>query len=142
MLLCSDDGVCPCACDYAVDASCTCRDLDGTVTVTVTKSPVNVRYNLGYIKDVNYLSYEEAVYSETCEDSAAAAIPTCNWFSYKGEIQADSQVPAALGDARTSKSPLASIVGPLIVAALQCLERHRQSQQNYIADPTLTAPKI
>ena len=93
LTLCSDNGVCPCACNYAVDASCTCRDLDGTVTITVTKSPVKVLYNLSYIKNVNYLATEETIVTENCEDQASAEIPTCSWLLLDGEIQAHSQVP-------------------------------------------------
>lgn len=89
---CSDDGVCPCQCNYAVDEGCTCRDLKGTVSVGVTKSPVLLMYPLTYMRNVNYYATEEVVYTYDCEDGALAEIPTCNWLSIDNEIQDDSQV--------------------------------------------------
>ena len=95
---CSNDGTCPCACNYAVDAGCICRDLDGTVTVTVNKPPVSVRYKMGpWMTTVHQLPVEEPVYVDTCVDAAASATPTCGWWDHDWRgVQADSQVPVAL----------------------------------------------
>ncbi len=54
----STDGVCPCTCDYATDASCTCRDLQQTLVVTLTKTPVWASYPLTYLASFNYEPYE------------------------------------------------------------------------------------
>ena len=55
---CSTDGVCPCTCDYVVDASCTCRDLAGAINVTLSKSAVYASYPLQYVQTFNYKPYE------------------------------------------------------------------------------------
>ena len=101
MMLCSDDGFCPCACNYAVDASCTCRDLDGTVTITVTKPPVHVLYRLKYIRNADFHPYEEAIYmQDNCDDRpleiASNGLPTrngsCDWHSDSHGYKPHSQV--------------------------------------------------
>jgi hypothetical protein len=47
---CSPSGACPCPCNYAQDPSCTCRDLEAPVSISVTKSPVWASYPLQYMQ--------------------------------------------------------------------------------------------
>lgn len=70
MITCSDDGVCPCACNYAVDASCTCRDLAGAIIVTITRPPVVAVYRMKGIRSADFRPYEEVIYmQDNCDDS-------------------------------------------------------------------------
>jgi hypothetical protein len=55
---CSSDGQCPCECDYS-QADCSCRDLESSITIHVTKSPVSLLYPLTYRKTVNYYPIEQ-----------------------------------------------------------------------------------
>ena len=55
---CSSDGTCPCTCNYATDASCTCRDLAQSINVTLTKTAVYNTYPLTYVQAFNYAPYE------------------------------------------------------------------------------------
>ena len=92
-LLCvSEDGKCPCSCDYAKDRGCTCRDLQGSITVSVTKSPVALLYPLTYTKTVNYYPIEKVEYTNKCRAGALETSPTCGWYYRDGEQVVDSQV--------------------------------------------------
>lgn len=51
---CSQDGTCPCTCNYAKDSSCTCRDLQQAVNVRLAKSPVYNTYPLTYAQSFNF----------------------------------------------------------------------------------------
>lgn len=51
---CSGSGGCPCTCNYATDAGCTCRDLKDTLNVTITKGAVYASYPLIYQQAFNY----------------------------------------------------------------------------------------
>lgn len=95
-LVCSEDGQCPCTCDYSVDAACTCRDLQGSVTVHVTKSPVALLYPVTYLKTVNYLPLEKVQHADNCKDGDFEDNPTCGWYHIDGERATDSQVRAHL----------------------------------------------
>lgn len=92
-LCCSEDGVCPCSCDYSQDTSCSCRDLEGVLSVQVTKSAVSLLYPLIYARTVNYAPIEKAVYKQNCRDGALDDNPTCGWYMLDGQRVADSQVP-------------------------------------------------
>lgn len=91
---CSEDGACPCSCDYAVDQGCACRDLVGPVLFTMDKSTVHALYPLTFIKNTPLDPYEETVFvdANTCVDGDDAEIPSCNWLSLDNEIQEHSQV--------------------------------------------------
>ena len=54
----SQDGVCPCTCDYVADASCTCRNLAGALNITLSKSAVYASYPLQYVQNFNFKPYE------------------------------------------------------------------------------------
>ena len=91
-LLCSDDGICPCECNYDLDEGCTCRDIDGSISISITKSPVSLLYPTTYIRNIQYYPTEETIYTDNCKDGPHETIPTCSWLSIGGEIQEDSQV--------------------------------------------------
>lgn len=55
---CSPSGECPCPCNYATDADCACRDLQQTITVAATKTPVYASYPLTLRKSFNGAPYE------------------------------------------------------------------------------------
>jgi hypothetical protein len=59
---CSEDGVCPCQCNYASDPTCACRDIDGRISIHVTKSDVRLLYPLTYAKTINYYPIEQVHY--------------------------------------------------------------------------------
>lgn len=75
-----------------MDPGCTCRDIDGSVTIHVTKSPVSLLYPLTYVRTVNYFPIEKVQYTNTCEDGALVENPTCGWYYIDGERAEDSQV--------------------------------------------------
>ena len=56
---CSATGTCPCSCNYATDAGCTCRDLTQAINVQMTKSPVYASYPLTYAQAFNSKPYEQ-----------------------------------------------------------------------------------
>ena len=84
-LSCSTDGKCPCTCNYATDAGCTCRDLAQSINVTMTKSPVYATYPLTYVKSFNSKPYEAVIMVggnnaiSSCEAGGSSAPPTCGW---------------------------------------------------------------
>ena len=57
-LLCSEDGRCPCSCDYVTDPTCGCRDIAGGLNVSLTKTPVYATYPLLYARSFNAKPYE------------------------------------------------------------------------------------
>eukprot|EP00879_Flechtneria_rotunda_P028806 GHRR01031032.1.p1 GENE.GHRR01031032.1~~GHRR01031032.1.p1 ORF type:complete len:186 (+),score=24.42 GHRR01031032.1:102-659(+) len=57
----SPTGSCPCPCNYAVDASCTCRDLASILTIKLSKTPLLASYPLTYLQAFNYKPYEAIV---------------------------------------------------------------------------------
>jgi hypothetical protein len=57
-LHCSEDGKCPCSCDYVTDPTCGCRDIAGGVDVSLTKTPVYATYPLLYARSFNAKPYE------------------------------------------------------------------------------------
>ena len=83
---CSPDGECPCTCDYASDASCTCRDVASPLNVTLTKTAATATYPLQYVQSFNAKPYEQIIMTggrnavSSCVDGALAAAPTCGWF--------------------------------------------------------------
>ena len=96
MITCSDDGVCPCACNYAVDASCTCRDLAGAIIVTITRPPVVAVYRMKGIRSADFRPYEEVIYMQT-------TVTIVHW-SWSSNLQAgefntrfQQEVAAAVG---------------------------------------------
>ena len=54
----STTGECPCPCDYATDAGCTCRDLAEAMTVSIVKSPVFATYPVTYVQQFSGRPYE------------------------------------------------------------------------------------
>ena len=54
----SEDGNCPCNCDYSTDKNCKCRDLQGSISITVTKTDAALLYPLIYARTVNYYPIE------------------------------------------------------------------------------------
>lgn len=84
-LLCSS--VCPCACNYAFDAGCTCRDLVGSIPVTFSTSAQMQYKGYDFIRIADPGPYEEVVYGASCSMDATtpahyltgAAPPTCGW---------------------------------------------------------------
>lgn len=100
----SDNGKCPCDCDYSRDAGCTCRDLQGSITVSVTKSPVALLYPLTYAKTVNYYPIEKVEYTNQCRDGALIDSPTCGWYYRDGQRVTDSQVPSRRTQKRCSRA--------------------------------------
>lgn len=58
LLCCSEDGKCPCSCDYVTDPTCGCRDIAGGVNVSLTKTPVYATYPLLYTRSFNAKPYE------------------------------------------------------------------------------------
>ena len=54
----SEDGNCPCNCDYSTDKDCKCRDLQGSISITVTKTDAALLYPLIYARTVNYYPIE------------------------------------------------------------------------------------
>lgn len=95
LLDCSEDGVCPCSCDYSRDSACQCRDLEGALSIQVTKSAVSLLYPLLYARTVNYSPIEKAVYKQNCRDGALDDTPTCGWYLLDGQRVPDSQVRAS-----------------------------------------------
>jgi hypothetical protein len=89
---CSEDGVCPCQCNYASDPTCACRDIDGRISIHVTKSDVRLLYPLTYAKTINYYPIEQVHYGGSCKDGALEPVPTCGWYLLDGEKIDDSQV--------------------------------------------------
>jgi hypothetical protein len=81
---CSEDGICPCSCNYAVHQGCTCRDLKGPVAINVTKSEVAMLYPVSPTGTwVPYHIYEEAVNASNCNAAGAYPDPvTCGWSPY------------------------------------------------------------
>ncbi|KAK9799370.1 hypothetical protein WJX73_004741 [Symbiochloris irregularis] len=81
----STDGACPCTCNYATDAVCTCRDLAQSINVTLTKTPVYATYPLTYQQAFNYKPYEAVILTgagntvHSCSAGALASTPTCGW---------------------------------------------------------------
>lgn len=57
----SPSGACPCPCNYAADASCSCRDLAATLTVSLQKGPLWASYPLAYLQAFNYKPHESIV---------------------------------------------------------------------------------
>ena len=73
---------CPCACDYARDPGCGCRDLGAPLSVAVTKSPVRATYPIYYWADVNAAPREVVVEAPEggCRDGDLEETPTCGWY--------------------------------------------------------------
>ena len=73
---------CPCACDYARDIGCTCRDLDAPLSLAITKSPVRATYPIYYWADVNAKPREVVVQAPEggCRDGDLEETPTCGWY--------------------------------------------------------------
>ena len=90
-LVCSQDGKCPCSCNVAVDVGCNCRDLQGTISISVTKSPVALLYPITYLKTVNFYPIEKVQYTNNCNDNALVDSPTCGWYYRDGIRVPDSQ---------------------------------------------------
>jgi hypothetical protein len=110
--LCSDDGICPCTCNYAVHVGCTCRDLKGPVAINVNKSAVSVIYPGSYLRWVDQQPREETINTSSCNvewsDNA-----TCGVFRLPGAgMHPNSQVQSFFYSYKKHKC--ASIV-------LQCL---------------------
>ena len=71
---CSATGTCPCSCNYATDAGCTCRDLTQAINVQMTKSPVYASYPLTYAQAFNSKPYEQvAVLCPLCCEQGPCA---------------------------------------------------------------------
>ncbi|KAF6259714.1 dihydrouridine synthase-domain-containing protein [Scenedesmus sp. NREL 46B-D3] len=113
----SSTGQCPCPCNYASDASCGCRDLASSLTVSLSKGPLWASYPLTYLQSFNYKPYEAIVRpgagqckvssssgdviigALTAAAAAAAAtadgvfddVPTCGWYYINGQKVDDSQ---------------------------------------------------
>lgn len=78
---------CPCPCDRATNASCTCYNLDNAVRVAVTKTPAYASYPLTYVQRVDGHPWERIVY--TTKDKAQVDYdseePTCSdWVDSTG----------------------------------------------------------
>lgn len=99
--------MCPCPCDYSRDATCTCRDLAGPVSITVTKSAVSLLYPLTYARTVNYSPIEKAVYKQDCRDGGLDDTPTCGWYLLDGQRVEDSQVWACRAQSTGQKPAIA-----------------------------------
>lgn len=89
----SSTGRCPCSCDYAADAGCTCRDLNATVSVALTKSPVAANYPLTYRQQFNYKPYEVMLRpnSGSCSAGGGGSTPTCGYWYYNNVAQPNSE---------------------------------------------------
>ena len=94
--------MCPCACNYATDASCKCRDLRDSLTLTLAKSPVHATYGLTYVRSFNHWPVEKVQYTSSCADADTAKSPTCGWYDLDGQRVADSQVRALASRSRLS----------------------------------------
>lgn len=57
----SPDGSCPCPCNYQTDTGCTCRDLQSSISISLSKSTVWASYPMEYLQTFNYKPYEAVV---------------------------------------------------------------------------------
>uniref|UniRef100_A0A1D2A410 Generative cell specific-1/HAP2 domain-containing protein n=1 Tax=Auxenochlorella protothecoides TaxID=3075 RepID=A0A1D2A410_AUXPR len=89
----SATGVCPCPCDYATDATCTCRDLARNMTISMTKGAVYALYPLTFSRRYQGAPTETIVTTtvENCNDEYGAVAPTCGWATLNGVNVLDSQ---------------------------------------------------
>eukprot|EP00882_Tetradesmus_deserticola_P031406 GHRQ01035511.1.p1 GENE.GHRQ01035511.1~~GHRQ01035511.1.p1 ORF type:complete len:197 (+),score=37.95 GHRQ01035511.1:158-748(+) len=89
----SSTGQCPCPCNYASDASCGCRDLSSSLTVSLSKGPLWASYPLTYLQSFNYKPYETIVRpgAGKCKDGVFDEMPTCGWYYVGGQKVDDSQ---------------------------------------------------
>lgn len=70
---CSEDGRCPCSCDYVTDPTCGCRDIAGGLNVSLTKTPVYATYPLLYARSFNAKPYEVPAMRQTVRPSDCTA---------------------------------------------------------------------
>ncbi|KAJ9505456.1 hypothetical protein QJQ45_026136, partial [Haematococcus lacustris] len=87
-------GSCPCPCNYAVDDSCTCRDLASPLQVSLTKTPMVASYPMQYLASFNFKPVEVVVRpsSRQCNAGDYESSPTCGWYYVDGQ-----QIPSSQG---------------------------------------------
>ncbi|KAL6753619.1 hypothetical protein V8C86DRAFT_3019426 [Haematococcus lacustris] len=90
----SPSGSCPCPCNYAVDDSCTCRDLASPLQVSLTKTPMVASYPMQYLASFNFKPVEVVVRpsSRQCNAGDYESSPTCGWYYVDGQ-----QIPSSQG---------------------------------------------
>ena len=91
-LVCSGSGKCPCPCNYAVDATCQCRNLAEALNVTITKSAVYASYPLIYQQAFNYQPYEVCATHYIERKGKGAHSFKVEWAAVAGDVHIRSSI--------------------------------------------------